>query len=55
MGDENPIVTKLLDPNAIQIDETLLALSMFAGIGIIILIAWIQDWYERRSARRRNW
>jgi hypothetical protein len=53
MDDEIKIPSPLLD--TIQINDTLLALSLFAGIGILILIAFIQDWYERRSARRRNW
>jgi len=51
MDDEIRTVDPLL--GAIQIDDTLLALSLFAGIGILILIALIQDWYERLSARRR--
>jgi hypothetical protein len=50
MDDQIPIV----DPNAIQINDTLLALSLFAGIGILILIAFIQDWYEQLSSRRRD-
>jgi hypothetical protein len=59
MDDETPIVTPLLDPNAFQFNETLLLLSFAVGVGLLILIAWIQDWYERlsarRIARRRNW
>ena len=45
---------QIVDPNAIQINDTLLALSLFAGIGILILIAFIQDWYEQLSSRRRD-
>ena len=52
VGMDNPI--QIADPNAIQINDTLLALSLFAGIGILILIALIQDWYERQSSRRRS-
>lgn len=43
---------QIVDPDAIQINDTLLALSLFAGIGLLILIAFIQDWYERLSSRR---
>jgi hypothetical protein len=50
MDDKIQIVDPLLD--TIQIDDTLLALSLFAGIGILILIALIQDWYGRLSDRR---
>ena len=50
MDDEIKIVHPLLD--TIQIDDTLLALGLFAGIGLLILIALIQDWYERLSDRR---
>ena len=45
---------QIVDPNAIQINDTLLALSLFAGISILILIAFIQDWYEQLSSRRRD-
>ena len=52
MDDEIQVTAPLVD--AIQINETLLALSLFIGIGILILIALIQDWYERQSSRRRS-
>jgi len=53
MDDEGSIVTPLLDPNAIEINDTLLTFSFFAALGLLFLILWIQDWYEQLSARRR--
>jgi hypothetical protein len=50
MEEKIPIV----DPSAIQINDTLLMLGLVAGIVILILIAFIQDWFERLSARRRH-
>jgi hypothetical protein len=55
MGDDIQSAIQNVDPNAFQINDTLLVLGFVAGCGILFLIAWIQDWYERLSARRRNW